>query len=88
MRRCKSTLFRGMEYSEDRAQIAKWAPAMMQGRDPQQKVAATRITIGTDVNFGEITRQLVTSLAKTQTFVCAPAMKCVIFSATPTAAGK
>jgi len=64
----KSTLFRGMEYSEDRAQIAKWAPAMMQGRDPQQKVAATRITIGTDVNFGEITRQLVTSLAKNPNF--------------------
>lgn len=64
----KSTLFRGMEYSEDRAQIAKWAPAMMQGRDPQQKVAATRITIGTDVNFGEITRQLVASLAKNPNF--------------------
>ena len=64
----KSTLFRGMEYSEDRAQIAKWAPAMMQGRDPQQKVAATRITIGTDVNFGEITRQLVASLVKNPRF--------------------
>ncbi|ARJ41739.1 malate:quinone oxidoreductase [Pantoea alhagi] len=64
----KSTLFRGMEYSEDHEQIAKWAPLMMQGRDPQQKVAATRIDIGTDVNFGEITRQLVASLEKSPNF--------------------
>ncbi|URQ60954.1 malate dehydrogenase (quinone) [Pantoea alhagi] len=64
----KSTLFRGMEYSEDHEQIAKWAPLMMQGRDPQQKVAATRIDIGTDVNFGEITRQLVASLEKSSNF--------------------
>lgn len=64
----KSTLFRGMEYSEDHAQIAKWVPLVMKGRDPQQKVAATRINIGTDVNFGEITRQLVASLAKSPNF--------------------
>ena len=64
----KSTLFRGMEYSEDHAQIATWAPLMMEGRDPQQKVAATRINIGTDVNFGEITRQLVASLGKSANF--------------------
>ncbi|MDU4091849.1 MAG: malate:quinone oxidoreductase [Pantoea sp.] len=64
----KSTLFRGMEYSEDAAQIAQWVPLMMQGRDPQQKVAATRTPIGTDVNFGEITRQLIASLTKSANF--------------------
>ncbi|MFV3371746.1 malate dehydrogenase (quinone) [Pseudomonas sp. NY15435] len=52
-----SPLFRGMQYSEDPAQIAKWVPLMMQGRDPSQKIAATWTPIGTDVNFGEITRQ-------------------------------
>lgn len=36
----KSTLFRGMHYSEDRDQIAQWIPLVMKGRDPQQKVAA------------------------------------------------
>ena len=46
----------------DSAQIAQWVPLIMQGRDPQQKVAATRMAIGTDVNFGEITRQLIDSL--------------------------
>ncbi|CAM3922793.1 malate:quinone oxidoreductase [Rahnella bruchi] len=60
----QSTLFRGMEYSEDPAQIKQWIPLVMEGRDPAQKVAATRIPIGTDVNFGEITRQLVASLQK------------------------
>lgn len=53
----QSPLFRGMQYSEDPAQIAKWVPLMMQGRDPAQKVAATWSPLGTDVNFGEITRQ-------------------------------
>ena len=57
-----SNLFRGMEFTEDHAQIAQWVPLVMQGRDPQQKVAATRMAIGTDVNFGEITRQLIDSL--------------------------
>ncbi|PLR37993.1 malate dehydrogenase (quinone) [Chimaeribacter californicus] len=65
----QSTLFRGMEYSEDPAQIRDWIPAVMDGRDPQQKVAATRIPIGTDVNFGEVTRQLVASLRSSPNFV-------------------
>ncbi len=54
-----SPLFQPMEYSEDPAQIAKWVPLMMEGRDPSQKLAATWTPIGTDVNFGEITRQYV-----------------------------
>ena len=52
-----SPLFRGMQYSEDPVQIKKWVPLMMEGRDPNQKVAATWTPLGTDVNFGEITRQ-------------------------------
>ena len=31
-------------------------PLVMQGRDPQQSVAATRIERGTDVDFGALTR--------------------------------
>ncbi|XNM56885.1 malate:quinone oxidoreductase [Escherichia coli] len=41
----------------------------MEGRDPQQKVAATRTEIGTDVNYGEITRQLIASLQKKSNFL-------------------
>ncbi|MDX3772755.1 malate:quinone oxidoreductase [Chromatiaceae bacterium AAb-1] len=58
-----SSLFRGMEYSEDPAQIQEWIPLVMAGRDPTQRIAATRMAIGTDVNFGEITRQLTTYLS-------------------------
>ncbi|HSO16303.1 MAG TPA: malate:quinone oxidoreductase [Arthrobacter sp.] len=51
-------LFRSMEYSEDHAQIAKWAPLIVKGRDPKQRVAATRAAEGTDVDFGALTREL------------------------------
>lgn len=37
----QTTLFRGMKFSTDHAQIKQWAPLVMEGRDPQQKVAAT-----------------------------------------------
>ncbi|WP_213900342.1 malate dehydrogenase (quinone) [Raoultella planticola] len=58
----QSELFRGIRYSEDHQQIKEWAPLVMEGRDPQQKVAATRTEVGTDVNYGEITRQLIAGL--------------------------
>lgn len=64
----KSTLFRGMQFSEDPEQIKKWVPLVMEGRAPGQKLAATFMPIGTDVNFGEITRQLVASLKKSPNF--------------------
>ncbi len=63
-----STLFRGMQFSDDPAIIKQWAPLIMQGRDPQQKVAATRSEYGTDVNFGEITQQLIESLSRSAHF--------------------
>ncbi|GAA3883887.1 malate:quinone oxidoreductase [Gibbsiella dentisursi] len=63
-----STLFRGMEYSEDPEQIKQWAPLVMNGRDPAQKIAATRMPIGTDVNFGVITHQLVGALTQDKKF--------------------
>jgi len=64
----KSTLFRGMAYSEDPKQIARWIPLVMNGRDRSQKVAATWTEMGTDVNFGEITRQLIAALEKKANF--------------------
>lgn len=51
-------LFKGMEYSEDHATLADWMPLVIEGRDPNQQVAATRMKIGTDVNFGALTRTL------------------------------
>ncbi|WP_449121548.1 malate dehydrogenase (quinone) [Pseudomonas viridiflava] len=63
-----SPLFSGMQYSEDHEQIKKWVPLMMEGRDPAQKLAVTWSPIGTDVNFGEITRQFVANLQTKSNF--------------------
>ena len=55
-------LFKGMQYSEDPAVLAKWMPLVMDGRDPAEKVAATRMEAGTDINFGSLTRSLINYL--------------------------
>ncbi len=52
-------LFEEMLYSEDHEQLQKWIPLIMKGRDATQKVAATKMAIGTDVNFGAITRGMI-----------------------------
>jgi malate dehydrogenase (quinone) len=63
-----SPLFSGMQFTTDHAEIAKWVPLMMDGRDPNQKLAATWSPLGTDVEWGEVTRQYVTYLKSQQTF--------------------
>ena len=55
-------LFAGMQYSEDPAEIHRWAPLLMPGRAKGQPVAATFIASGTDVDFGALTRMLVDGL--------------------------
>ena len=55
-------LFAGIEFSTDHKQIAKWTPLLIDGRDPKQKIAATRIESGTDVDFGAVTVQLIDHL--------------------------
>ncbi|PNP97243.1 malate dehydrogenase (quinone) [Moraxella sp. RCAD0137] len=64
----QSPLFSDMTYTEDKAEIAKWAPLVMQGRDATQQVAATRMDVGTDVNYGAITTQLIDGLTKKPNF--------------------
>jgi malate dehydrogenase (quinone) len=51
--------YEGMEYSEDRSQIADWVPLVMEGRAVGELVAATRIATGTDVDYGALTHHLV-----------------------------
>ena len=54
----RNHLFAGMAYSDDHGQLMDWVPLIMQGRDPKQKISATRTELGTDVNFGALTRSL------------------------------
>jgi malate dehydrogenase (quinone) len=57
-----------MEFSQDHSQIAEWAPLIMEGRDSNQVVAATRIVTGADVNYGALTRNLMDHLKKQDRF--------------------
>src|ERR1700712_4634018 len=56
--------FAPMEYSTDRAKIGSWAPLLTEGRDPAVPIAATKMDGGTDVNFGVISRKLLSWLAQ------------------------
>jgi malate dehydrogenase (quinone) len=57
-------LFQGMEFSDDPAVISEWTPLLTKKRNPRQKIAATRINSGTDVDFGALTRFLFDDLTK------------------------
>ncbi len=60
----EQTLFADMQYSEDSRVINQWAPLLMQRRlKADEPFAATRVTAGTDVDFGSLTRQLFAHLA-------------------------
>ncbi len=56
--------FKPMQYSEDQSQLNEWMPIVMEGRIPGEAVAATRVEIGTDVDFGVLTRELLEHLDK------------------------
>jgi malate dehydrogenase (quinone) len=55
--------YHGMDYSEDHKQTADWAPLIIEGRDANQPIAATRIVTGADVDYGSLTHLLVAHLA-------------------------
>ncbi len=55
----KYAMFEDMIYSEDHEQIAKWTPLMMKNREIDEPLAVTRMEIGTDVNFGAVTRDMI-----------------------------
>ncbi|MGZ8983174.1 MAG: malate dehydrogenase (quinone) [Methylotenera sp.] len=55
-------LFKGMEFSDDAATLKAWMPLVMNQRDTDQKVAATRVSYGSDVDFGSLTRNMIKHL--------------------------
>jgi len=54
----KHALFKGMKFTTNAKEIAKWIPLVMEARDDNTPIAATKIDCGTDVNFGNLTREL------------------------------
>ncbi len=57
-------LFQGMEFSDDATVIRGWAPMLIPGRRKDQPIAATRVTAGSDVDFGSLTHLLLNGLVK------------------------
>jgi len=57
-------LFAGQEFSDDPAVLAGWLPLVFDGRPVGEPVAATRSAQGTDVDFGVLTRRLLTALGQ------------------------
>ncbi len=56
--------FFGMKYSEDPAVIKQWAPLIIEGRNVSEPLAATKMDIGTDVNFGILTNAILVHFDK------------------------
>lgn len=60
-------LFNDMKFSKDPSIISKWIPIVMNGRN-DTNIAATYMDIGTDVNFGELSKKLINSLIPKNNF--------------------
>ncbi|WP_299758903.1 malate:quinone oxidoreductase [uncultured Pontibacter sp.] len=58
----KCHLFDDMVYSENHDELQDWIPLVMKGRDSKEPVAATRMDLGTDVNFGALTQSMFSHL--------------------------
>ncbi len=54
----KSPLFKNMKYTEEFPKLKEWMPLIMEGRNAKEKIAATRMDAGTDIDFGDLTRLL------------------------------
>ncbi|RZJ36253.1 MAG: malate:quinone oxidoreductase [Flavobacterium sp.] len=55
-------LFSKMQFSTDVAKLTQWMPLVMEGRDMTEPLAATYMPLGTDVNFGALTRNMLRHL--------------------------
>ncbi len=56
--------FDQMQYSEDHDEIKSWIPYTMENRPRTERMAATKIETGTDVNFQAVTEGMANWLAK------------------------
>ncbi len=58
----EATAFSDMQWSEDFEELSGWMPLVMEGQSVGERVAATRVKRGTDVDFGELTNAYLTQL--------------------------
>lgn len=60
--------YHNMEYSDDLKQIDEWTPLVVEGRDPNEKIAVTRVVTGADVDYGALTHLLMAQLSEQNGF--------------------
>lgn len=60
----QSHLFSQMQFSSDHEKLTEWVPLMMNKRKPNEVMSATKMDLGTDVNFGALTRKMGRFLAE------------------------
>lgn len=58
----QNILFSKMKLSQDKKEMTKWVPLMMEGRTSEEPIALTYDETGTDVNFGALTNKLFDNL--------------------------
>jgi malate dehydrogenase (quinone) len=63
-----SPQFAEMEFSDDPEVLRQWMPLIMQNRQLDEPVAATRVAHGSDVNFGALARNMVKYLEQQEGF--------------------
>ena len=51
-------LFKEMKFSENFEELKSWLPLVMQERNDSEKLAATKMNLGTDVDFGKLTEKI------------------------------
>lgn len=61
-------LYSSMQYTEDKNLLAAWMPLVMEGRNPNEKLAATKMDTGTDVDYGRLTNLYLEHLQQTDGF--------------------
>jgi len=64
----KHHLFKSIKFSQNRKEISEWANLTMIGRDPHQKVAATIVKDGADIDFGAVANALLNILKHKKDF--------------------
>ena len=48
-------MFESMKFSEDKDKLQQWFPLIMKDRNPDEVMAATRMELGTEMDFGTLT---------------------------------
>merc|ERR1712217_822183 len=57
-------LFASMELAEDKRTQAQWAPLITTGRNPNEPLCMSRVQLGTDVDYGALTKGKINAFMK------------------------